>query len=56
MAVIRLGHPVVVRRGNRQVIMQAIEPSDSAGKEAEFNAALPPAPREPRGTAARIGL
>ena len=48
------GEPVVVGRGKRRVILKPFESPDVAAEEAEFRAAFPPAPREPRGAADRI--
>ena len=48
------GHPVVVERGDRHVILKPIEQSDLAAEEAQFNAAFPPAPHEPRGAADKV--
>jgi hypothetical protein len=48
------GVPVLVRRGRRQVILRRFEPFEAGAGEAEFNAAFPPAPREPRGAAVRV--
>ena len=48
------GHPVIVERGNRQVLLKPIEPVEVATEEAEFKTAFPAAPREPRGTVERV--
>ena len=48
------GHPVVVERGDRQVILKPFEQSDLAAEEAQFNAAFTPAPCEPRGAADKV--
>ncbi len=49
------GRPVLVERRGRRVIVRRFEPSEAGAGEIEFSAAFPPAPREPRGAAARVG-
>ena len=48
------GHPVIIARGRRRVLLQPVESIEGAREWAEFCAAFPPASREPKRVAQSI--
>ena len=48
------GQDVVVGRGKRRVILKPFDPADQQADQAEFQAAFPSAPSEPRDAVTRM--